>query len=63
MLGKKFRDPEEFLSRDARGMYEIPKSLTNSKPSYADSVDEIHREFLVRRYNLHTLATLFKELD
>ncbi len=60
---KRFRDPAEFLSREAKDRYVIPSSQGVSKPSYADEIDTIHRDFLIKHYNLGTLETLFKDLD
>ena len=65
MKDKRFRDPGEFLSREAKDRYVIPIESTVSKSALfqSHSIEDIHRDFLVNKYNLSTLGTLFKELD
>ncbi len=61
--GKPFRNPAEFLSREAKDRYWIPHFSQLIKPSYVNAVEDIHTDFLLRKYNLQTLGSLFKELD
>ena len=59
---RKFRDPSEFLAREALDRYEIPVTKRSiCDPSTA--VEDIHRDFLKSKYNLQTFGALFKELD
>jgi hypothetical protein len=52
LIGKKFRDPMEFLYREARDRYGIPKSLITPRMSPPNAVEDIHRDILIRKYNL-----------
>lgn len=49
---RKYRDPAEFLQRDAKDRYVIPSYDNYKPPSYNDAIGEIHRDFLLRKYNL-----------
>jgi hypothetical protein len=52
MVGKRFRNPLEFLQREAKDRYEIPKKLTVAPKTAPNAVEEVHRDIIVRHYNL-----------
>jgi non-ribosomal peptide synthetase component E (peptide arylation enzyme) len=53
----------EFLNRKAKDRYVIPDKLILPKECPPTAIEDVHKDILIRKYNLETLATLFKELD
>lgn len=60
---KKFRDPSEFLEREAKDRYQLPYGDSFKRTCFNENVEDIHRDFLIHKYSLSTLGTLFKEMD
>ena len=50
--GKKYRDPSEFLEREAKERYVIHRSSTEPKKTPDNAVEEVHQEIIRRKYNL-----------
>jgi len=61
--GKKFRNPMEFLHREAKDRYVIPETLIGKKGLPSTVVEEIHKDIIVKNYSLESLSHLFKDLD
>jgi len=41
----------------------MPPEASFKRPNFNTNVEDIHRDFLIHKYNLSTLGTLFKEMD
>jgi hypothetical protein len=53
----------EFLEREAKDRYIIFNSYITPKEYPPTAVEDIHKEVLVRKYNLNLMGKLFTELD
>jgi hypothetical protein len=58
----KFRNPINFLNRQSKNRYFIPKSLTVQR-EVPDDLERVHKTFMQKKYNLKTLSELFNEIE